>query len=925
MKRQMITIVIAALMICGMLSVTSYAADPVYVAQVGSTKYEDIDTAIENWTNNTTLTLLADVTLSNTVTLKSTEHHTLDLSTFTMTAASGKNAFVIKACGTGDAERYALTITADASDPGTLDAGKKSCVYYKYADGDATGNDRPIIRIQGGIFVGSTSSFGSAGFFAHGSAARKCATFNISGGTFNCSIIGTGKSKMLIYGGTFNYTVSSQGDSTCYRLISGGKFKTLGFMTADAPNKFGIGSALSNYDKGVYIDDEGYLVVGGPVVTEPGTQFEASTTSYSSVSSYLKYSSAASNQLYYTSAEEALKKNKGGNFTIYTDELDLSEIGFKGNLYLTEDNDTLEATFDEGSEPAWDVDTKETGKKVFYKDTVALGKVTRTYILVDATLPTAKSGLVYSKASQALVTAGSVDGYTVKYALGANDSDIPDANWTDTVPETADAGEYYVWYKIVGADSSEYLSQDGQCFKVTVAQKEIGITWSSLTSDELIYSGTEKVLTATATGVIDGDVCEILTEVVGDNKLIGSFYYKAIGVSNDNYVLPADVESPSYTITAKGLTIVADDKEMYKGEDRPQLTYTVYGLADGETLGAEPILSTNANINVAGVYEITLSGISASDNYEVTIINGTFIVKNLPYYTQLPLYEITVADDIEGGTVTVGNASVYNGNTIFVTVAAQEGYVFDKLIITEEDGFDVEIIELSATEYAFKMPADDVIIDAEFLPEEKEPEYVADCDKDEECPMHSFEDLELGEWYHDGIHYCIDNGYMQGTDEETFSPDTPITRAMFVTILWRLEKEPMVEYDMSFTDVKEDEWYTEAVRWASSIGIVLGYNDETFGTEDEMTREQLITFMYRYAEYKGCDVSEFGNISTLSAIEIEGVSEWALPAMRWAYSLGILTDAPQDPDGDASVKRSEAAVMIYKMASYIEENAEEIL
>ena len=100
------------------------------VAKVGNTNYATIDEAIANWKNNTTLTLLADVTLSDVITLKSTEHHILNLGIYTMKAASGQNAIVIKACGTGDGETTAITINADATNPGGINAGSKDVIYY---------------------------------------------------------------------------------------------------------------------------------------------------------------------------------------------------------------------------------------------------------------------------------------------------------------------------------------------------------------------------------------------------------------------------------------------------------------------------------------------------------------------------------------------------------------------------------------------------------------------------------------------------------------------------------------------------------------------------------------------------------------------------------------------------------------------------
>lgn len=84
----------------------------------------------------------------------------------------------------------------------------------------------------------------------------------------------------------------------------------------------------------------------------------------------------------------------------------------------------------------------------------------------------------------------------------------------------------------------------------------------------------------------------------------------------------------------------------------------------------------------------------------------------------------------------------------------------------------------------------------------------ADCTKDNTCPMYPFDDLDMSAWYHDGIHYCIENGLMNGTGTTTFAPDAATSRAMIVTILWRLEGEPVVNYAMIFEDVAADTWYT---------------------------------------------------------------------------------------------------------------------
>ena len=105
---------------------------------------------------------------------------------------------------------------------------------------------------------------------------------------------------------------------------------------------------------------------------------------------------------------------------------------------------------------------------------------------------------------------------------------------------------------------------------------------------------------------------------------------------------------------------------------------------------------------------------------------------------------------------------------------------------------------------------------------------------------------------------------MHGTNDNLFSPYATTTRGMFVTVLYRLEGEPVVNYSMSFEDVVADQWYTEAIRWATSEKIVEGYGNGKFGTNDAITREQLVTILYRYAQYKGYDVSVGENTNILS-------------------------------------------------------------
>ena len=293
------------------------------VAKVGNTEYATIDEAIANWGNNTTLTLLADVTLSDVIQLSSTEYHILDLGIYTMTAASNKDAIKIVNNGRSSAS-YALDIKADATNPGGITASGKTIVV---TTGKSGVKDRPIIRFYNGVFNGSNVVKHS------GSNGTNCPQFQFHGGVFNGDI-NTNRSLNQFYGGTFNGQLWMSVDSSAYTLIAGGTFKNLSNLMGSALNsgKFTIGSAKGVYDKEVYIDDNGNYVIAA---TEPAQGIEADVAKNPGTNDYLAYSKVATEgQLGYTDVYTAIDKNKSGTITVYVDELDLNNTGFTGTIVV---------------------------------------------------------------------------------------------------------------------------------------------------------------------------------------------------------------------------------------------------------------------------------------------------------------------------------------------------------------------------------------------------------------------------------------------------------------------------------------------------------------------------------------------------------------------------------------------------------------
>ena len=220
------------------------------------------------------------------------------------------------------------------------------------------------------------------------------------------------------------------------------------------------------------------------------------------------------------------------------------------------------------------------------------------------------------------------------------------------------------------------------------------------------------------------------------------------------------------------------------------------------------------------------------------------------------------------------------------------------------------------------MPAGTVTIKGTFKSAEWNIGYV-DCPKDNTCPIWPYTDAKTTDWYHDGVHFCLENGLMVGYGDNIFQPNAPTTRAMLIVMLWRLNGSPVVNYALDFADVKEGTWYTEAVRWAKSEGVAGGYGNGKFGPDDTLTREQMVTMLFRYARYKGYDVSVGEDTNILSFDDATTVAEYAIPAMQWACGSGVVggKDAADgsglilDPKG--STTRAQMATMVMRFCAEI--------
>lgn len=174
-----------------------------------------------------------------------------------------------------------------------------------------------------------------------------------------------------------------------------------------------------------------------------------------------------------------------------------------------------------------------------------------------------------------------------------------------------------------------------------------------------------------------------------------------------------------------------------------------------------------------------------------------------------------------------------------------------------------------------------------------------------------FTDVAEGAWYFDSVKYVHSEGMMVGTSATKFSPDATTTRSMIVTILYRLEGEPAVSGTSSFNDVAEGKYYANAVKWAAENEIVGGYGGGVFGPDDTITREQLAAILYRYAAFKGFDMTKTADLSEFT--DSGKISGYAEAPLSWANAEGLINGKGGgilDPLGNAT--RAEVAVMLMR-------------
>lgn len=264
-------------------------------------------------------------------------------------------------------------------------------------------------------------------------------------------------------------------------------------------------------------------------------------------------------------------------------------------------------------------------------------------------------------------------------------------------------------------------------------------------------------------------------------------------------------------------------------------------------------------------------------------------------------YNIKASANFGGAISPSGTVRVREDRDEKFTIIANSGYDISDVLV---DGKSVG----SVAEYEFEDVSKNHTIEVSF--ERIEPLFQASYYK-----YNPFIDVQERNWFYNTVLTTYEKGLMTGTAHNVFSPNLETSRAMIINILYRLERQPFCYLNSRFNDVSNDKWYAYAIAWGNKNNIIAGYGDRTFKPNQPITREELATIFYKYAKYKGYNISTYG--MSLDFRDINKVSTWSMNSVKWAVGNNIISGKGYgilDPGNFAT--RAETATMIMNFTEF---------
>ena len=424
----------------------------------------------------------------------------------------------------------------------------------------------------------------------------------------------------------------------------------------------------------------------------------------------------------------------------------------------------------------------------------------------------------------------------------------------------------------------------------------------------------------------DGTLTPVEGKVIGENGQVtlsfaaaGSYVLSAMGDEFTNIFspwLPVTVTAAPKSNDANVSSITVAGVEATAGENN---TYTVtlpYGT--DVTAGSFVIVTSDSGATVGA-----LTNEGNVWTFTVTAEDG---VTSKTYTVTVSFTEAPKSNDAGVSSVTVAGFKAVAGANNSYTVTVPYGTVVKTgsfVIVTRHPRATVSALTNTRNIWSFTVTAEDgvttavytVTVNTAALPEPITPGV--DNKKPASKPEVKlpFTDVSTSDWFYDDVAFVYENGLFSGTDSRSFSPNASMTRAMLVTVLYRLEGEPTVTGRSSFTDVRSGAYYEKSVIWAAANGIVTGTDSTSFSPDAKVTREQLAAILYRYAQYRKLDTDASAKLNSFT--DADSVSAYASEALGWAVSEGLINGASGKlmPKGDAT--RAQVAAILHRFVKNV--------
>lgn len=401
--------------------------------------------------------------------------------------------------------------------------------------------------------------------------------------------------------------------------------------------------------------------------------------------------------------------------------------------------------------------------------------------------------------------------------------------------------------------------------------------------------------TRTTAIIDDGDKLTAPAAPTKEGYRFGGWYYDNSG-SKAKWGFDADTVTRAMTLTAKWVQTYTVAFDTNGGSAVAPVT------VDAVSTVTKPADPTKSGYTFGGWYkDSTLQTPWDFANGTVTA-DTTLYAKwtaNPPapsYDDPDPTYAVS-APAAENGKIAVSPKNASAGSTVTITVKPDSGYVLETISVTDRNGNDLKLTDRGNGKYTFTMPGSRVEVKVTFM--------------EDNSVLNFFYDVPNGAYYYDAVKWAVDNGITGGVGNSFFAPNQPCTRGQIVTFLWRAAGSPVVNYAMNMTDVAEDAYYGEAVRWALSEGITTGIGDTAFGPDAACTRAQAVAFLFRYAVASGMDAVTLADLISGFA-DAASVPGYAVSAMNWALSQGIMQGSGTQLLSGNTCTRAQIVTFLYR-------------